>query len=158
MPCWMEWVVGIAQIVSAVGIVVAITYAIFQYNEVKSAREATYLTPLLQEWRSPYIGDVLDDVVMKKQQGKLHYRIVKANRRELRRVSSVPSFFNGLAKLLDLKAISEETATGQFDLDAIFCWELYSDYIGEMRDENPGIYDGFERFVTKARERQDTIE
>ena len=43
MPCWMEWVVGIAQIVSAVGIVVAITYAIFQYNEMSatSASEGT---------------------------------------------------------------------------------------------------------------------
>ena len=148
----MELVGDIAQVVSAAVIIIALIYGFAQYREVKRTREATYLVPLLEEWKSPEIQGVIKDIQIKEEQGKWHYCFVRANRLDVTRFCRVPVFFNSLAKLVDLKAITEKTALEQFELDAIFSWELYSDFISDMREDYTNIYGGFERFAAKSRE------
>ena len=154
----MELAGDIAQVVSAAVIIIALIYAFFHYRETKRTREATYLVPKLEEWQSPDMQDAVTDAKMKKEEDRLHYYDAREDRRVLRKVCSVPVFFNSLAKLVDLKAITEKTATDQFGADAIWLWGLYSEFIIEMREEYLGIYGGFERFAAKARERPDTVD
>jgi hypothetical protein len=136
----MNTVVDIAEIVGGFGILVAILYAIWQVNEARKGREATFLASAFSQ--SPTEITIEMELVRRgSKEGMLTYqKFVELSDERQQRLMSPLNMFDLMGWMVSMGAIRLDSVTNFLGADVITrSWDAYQPFVEDMR-KNMGDY------------------
>jgi hypothetical protein len=152
----LEWITAMASLVTAVGIVFAISgawIAVHQLAEAKLARQSDFIANAVREWDDARLAEARARAIRYNNQRlrEVVAALSEARSPELAVLQRIPDYFEFIALAADAGRISSEVVWRMFGGPALAYWDLWRDSIEYLRTRtgDPRIYIEFEELVQR---------